>query len=141
MKLSEKLKLPYYLEAIVNSPNVTNAVVPPVIQAAVAVPAEGDRPLVMPTLLYPSKLKLAFAAAPGSGTLTIEGYIKIGPAATNVRSRREFITLGTETDYETANYYIWSTAYPLTVTASSVGTAGNAVPTWDSELYESEVII
>ena len=82
-----------------------------------------------------------FAAAPASGTLTIAGYTKIGSKQRNRRYRRETITLGTETTYESKYYYVSDTAgtpnaTPApTITASNVGTTGNAAFTLDPELY------
>ena len=111
-----------------------------VTQGAIAVPTSGDVPIIPPVFpaaspVRPAKIKLAFAAAPGAGTLEVRGYIKIGPGADNVRFRRETVTLGAGTAYETENYFINDATYPLTMTAAGVTTAGNVVPTWDPELF------
>ena len=107
--------------------------------AAIAVPANGDVVIVLPTggTTHPSKIKITFAAAPASGTLLVEGYTKIGSKQNNRRFRPEPITLGAARTYETENYYVWDADNPLTITASSVGTTGNAAFVLDPELFDT----
>ena len=88
-----------------------------------------------PDKVRPAKIKLSFATAPGAGVLRVRGYVKVGPAANNVRFRTETIEINTtDTDYETENYYINNATYPTTLTSSIAITAA-ATPTWDPELY------
>ena len=136
-------ELPYLLYGMFPT-SKTSTPYEDVTQAAIAVPASGDVPIVEPVFTptsaaRPAKIKLDFAAAPVAGTLDVRGYVRIGPGRDNVRFRRETITLGAGTDYETENYYVWdATSTPpreVTMTAAGVTTAGNVVPTWDPELF------
>ena len=143
--------LPYLLAGIFNPQGglTSTAVGTQSAGAAIAVPANGDVVIVLPTggTTHPSKIKMTFAAPPASGTLLVEGYTKIGSKQNNRRFRRETITLGAGRTFETENYYVWNAAAPgiaanpLTITASSVGTTGNAAFVLDPELFETEFSI
>ena len=110
--------------------------------ASVAIPASGALTAFLPMqgtpavayLDHPSKAKITFALAPGAGTMTIEGYIKIGGKGGNRRFRSETITLGSGTEYESANFYV---AEDLVISVDGVTTTGNAAFSWDPELYET----
>ena len=133
-------ELPYLLYGMFPT-SKTSTPYEDVTQADIAVPTSGecsDPPTGIhdpATAARPAKIKLAFAAAPGAGTLEVRGYIRIGPGADNVRFRRETVTLGAGTAYETENYFINTATYPLTMTAAGVTTTGNVTPTWDPELF------
>ena len=112
--------------------------------ASVAIPAAGALTAFLPMqgtpaepyLDHPSKAKITFATAPGAGTMTIEGFIKIGSKSGNRRFRSETITLGAGTEYETANFYA---AEDLVISVVGVTTTGNAAFSWDPELYETDL--
>lgn len=104
--------------------------------ADVSVPANGEVSDALPEsgFEHPSKVKISFAAAPVSGILTLEGFVKIGAKSTNRRYRKETITLGSVKDYESDHYYV---SDGMKITVADVGTAGKADFVWDSELYET----
>ena len=136
--------LPHLLRGQFNPISLASTAVAPQDVSSVAIPAAGALTAFLPMqvtpavayLDHPSKAKITFAAAPGAGTMEIEGYIKIGSKSGNRRFRSETIALGAGTEYETANFYV---AEDLVISVSGVTTTGNATFSWNPELYETEL--
>ena len=138
-------ELPYLLDGIFNNPTSSTAVVPQDADGGTAInpPVAAAVGLTQVDTNHPSKLKIAFAAAPGAaGTFTITGYTKIGSKQNNRRYRTETITVNTtDQNYESRYYYVWDANNPLTVTSAFATQPGNARFTLDPELYEIEFTI
>ena len=136
--------LPHLLRGQFNPSSLVSTAVVRQNVSGVVVPADGALTAFLPMqgtpavayLDHPSKAKITFAAAPGAGTMRIEGYIKIGSKAGNRRFRSETIALGAGTEYETANFYA---AEDLVISVSGVTTPGTAAFSWDPELYEADL--
>ena len=80
-------ELPYLLDGIFNNSTSSTAVVPQDADGGTAInpPVAAAVGLTQVDTNHPSKLKIAFAAAPGAaGTFTITGYTKIGLSRTTV---------------------------------------------------------
>ena len=136
--------LPHLLRGQFNPISLASTAVAPQNVASVVIPASGALTAFLPMrgvppeayLDHPSKARITFAAAPGAGTMTIEGFIKIGSKTGNRRFRSEVITLGTDLEYETANFY---SAADLEISVNGVTTTGNATFSWNPELYETDL--
>ena len=138
-------ELPYLLDGIFNNPTSSTAVAPQDADGGTAInpPVAAAVGLTQVDTNHPSKLKIAFAAAPGAaGTFTITGYTKIGSKQNNRRYRTETITVNTtDQNYESRYYYVWDANNPLTVTSAFATQPGNARFTLDPELFEIEFTI